>query len=145
MHSDQKVNLIIRSSSKFSVYVNKTSVSVLWLMGCWLVRRWDDALVVAFKWVHCQKLNVLPCYHPLLWTRTSGLNPSSFLLDLHSLLFMSVWCSGVQSHLSFSLLMDPVSELDYLCVDARAILPRAALTPAHNSCQKPPSATLQTH
>lgn len=55
MGSDQKVNLIISLSSKFSAHVNKASVSVLRLMGCWLVRRWDDAPAVLFEWVHSQK------------------------------------------------------------------------------------------
>lgn len=41
--------------------------------------------------------------------------------------------------------MDPVSELHHLRVDAWAVQPRAALTPAHDPCQEPPPATLQTH
>lgn len=132
MGSDQKVHLIIRlrflcmSAKPVSVFCN------WWDAG--RLRRWDDAPAVLFKWVHSQKLNVLPCYHPLLWTRTPGLKPSSCLLGLY-----------VESHLSFSLLMDPVSELDHLCVDARTVLPRTALAPAHNTRQEPPSAALQTH
>lgn len=58
--------------------------------------------------------------------------------------FGSLVCS-TQSHLSLSLLMDPVSELHHLRVDAGAVQPRAALTPAHDPCQEPPPATFQTH
>lgn len=58
--------------------------------------------------------------------------------------FVSLVCS-TQSHLSLSLLMDPVRELHHLRVDAGAVQPGAALTPAHDPCQEPPPATLQTH
>lgn len=50
-----------------------------------------------------------------------------------------------RSHLPFSLLMDPVSELHHLRVDAGAVQPRAALPPAHDPSQEPPPASLQTH
>jgi len=41
--------------------------------------------------------------------------------------------------------MDPVSELDQMCVDTGAVLPRTALPPAHNPRQEPPPASLQAH
>lgn len=50
-----------------------------------------------------------------------------------------------RSHLPFRLLADPVGELNHLRVDAGAVLPRTALTPAHDPGQEPPPASLQTH
>lgn len=41
--------------------------------------------------------------------------------------------------------MDPVGELHHLRVDAGAVQPRAALSPAHDPGQEPPPASLQTH
>ena len=50
-----------------------------------------------------------------------------------------------RSHLPFRLLTDPVGELHHLRVDAGAVQPGAALTPAHDPGQEPPPASLQTH
>lgn len=44
------------------------------------------------------------------------------------------------SHLAFGLLLDPLRELDDLCIDSRTVLSGAALAPAHNSREKPASA-----
>lgn len=83
----------------------------------------------------------------LIWgqddTHPSSVEPHSVRTP-RTRAFVSLVCS-MQSHLSLSLLMDPVSELHHLRVDAGAVQPRAALTPAHDPCQEPPPATLQTY
>lgn len=95
---------------------------------------------------------------PLPWTCSQKLTEcavtqswqqSESRLQVWNLRLVCQWfCScecDVQSHLSFGLLMDPVSKLDHLCVDTGTVQPRASFTPAYNPCQEPPLASLQTH
>lgn len=126
------------------MHVNIATVDV-WMRKLFgLEHGWWSPPASLSPWTRSQKnwLNVLSCDHD------DSLKTESRSETFCPVCQVCQFClcqSGVQSHLSFSLLMDPVSELDHLCVDAWTVEPRAALTPAHDPRQEPPPASLQTH
>lgn len=157
-------NLIlqIKAGTVLSIWLRKFTIAVskLWLL-------WHACYVLAFfSFFACQHNY---CYVDMLLltllARCHGHAPkncpnvlscnhdNSLKMDSRSETFILCakvckFCScqaGIQSHLSFSLLVDPVSELDHLCINTGTVQPRAALTPAHDPSQEPPPASLQTH